>query len=217
MGFITGLDAINKAMDRPKPPADYQKTTWLRLADGESVKARFVNELDSDSPNFDEHRGLAVVVAEHTSPDDFRKKAVCTQDTDGRCFACEMDRKEPRKGWRSRLRYYTNVLVLPEDDKPFVTVWSQGVSTKSAFNLIREYAMDTGSVSNLVWKIKRNGQGTETSYVLMPGAPDQEPFDWSPYEYFNLEKVVREVPYSEQEAFYLGFEANAASSSTIDW
>jgi len=34
-----------------------------------------------------------------------------------------------------------------------------------------------------------------------------EPYNFSGVELFNLEKVVREVPYAEQENFYFGFDA----------
>ena len=221
MGFIKGLKAINEQLDRPKAASSGPKTAWLKLDDGESIKVRFPNELDDESPNYDESRGLAVVVAEHTNPKDFKKKAVCTMDDDGRCFGCEMHQRENNKKdykgqWRSRLRYYTNV-VVERDSGPEVAVWSQGVSTKSAFNILREQAMETGSISNVTWKMKRNGSGTETSYVLIPSAPDSEPYDWSNAELFDLEKVVRQVPYAAQEAFYLGFDADATTSTSIDW
>jgi hypothetical protein len=67
--------------------------------------------------------------------------------------------------------------------------------------------------------LKRQGTGTDTTYVLLPTVPDTEPFDWSGVEPFNLEKVVREVPYAEQEAFYLGFDApvGATSATNIEW
>lgn len=220
MSFIKGLKEINAVLDKPKQSGNYQKTKWLKLADGESVKVRFPNELDDESPNFDESRGVAVVVAEHTNPKDYTKKAVCTMDDDGRCFGCEMHQRENGKSeykgqWRPKLRYYTNVYV--EGDDPYVAVWSQGVSTKSAFNILREQAMETGSISNVSWKMKRNGERTETSYVLIPSAPDSEPYDWTGVELFDLEKVVRTVPYAEQEAFYLGFDADATTSASLDW
>ena len=61
----------------------------------------------------------------------------------------EMARKEPKSGWRARLRFYTNVLVDDGTEDPYVAVWSQGISKQSAFNTIREYALETGSISNL--------------------------------------------------------------------
>jgi hypothetical protein len=81
-----------------------------------------------------------------------------------------------------------------------------------------EYFDDTKGISNLDWKIKRNGQGTETSYTLLPKGPDTEPFDWSKHEAHDLNSVLREIPYAEQEAFYFGFDAPSITSSTnADW
>lgn len=217
MTIVKGLKNINALVDKPKSESTGIKVRWVKLADGQSAKIRFVNELDSDSANYSDDRGLAVVVSEHTNPKDYKRKAACTQETEGRCFGCEMARKEPKGGWRARLRFYTNVLVEDGLEDPYVAVWSQGISKQSAFNTIREYALETGSISNIVWKLKRNGQGTETNYTLIPSAPDAEPFDWSGKEPFNLDKVVREVPYPEQEAFYFGFDTPSATSTNIEW
>ena len=167
--------------------------------------------------HYDEKRGLALVVKEHTNPKDYKRKAVDTMDTEGRDWAEEMHRKDPKAGWRARLRFYTNVLIDDGLEDPYIAVWSQGISKQSAFNTIREYALETGSISNLEWKLKRNGQGTETNYTLIPSTPDSEPFKWDGHEFFNLEKVVREVPYPEQEAFYFGFDTPSVTATNIDW
>ena len=220
MGIVKGLKAMEKAIDAPRANMDSNglKVRWLKVEDNQSVKVRFINELDEDSPNYNESRDLAIVVSEHTNPKDYKRKAVCTMDSEGRCFGCEMARKEPKSGWRARLRFYTNLLVDDGIEDPYVAVWSQGVGKQSAFNTIREYVMDTGSVSNLTWRMKRQGSGTDTTYVLLPTGPDKEPFDWDGVEPFNLEKVVRELPYSEQESFYLGFDGPAsASNNNIEW
>jgi hypothetical protein len=88
----------------------------------------------------------------------------------------------------------------------------------SVFNTIREYALETGSVSNLAWKLKRNGQGTETNYTLIPSAPDTEPFTWDGVEPYPLEMALNKIPYAEQEAFYMGYDSPSSStSSNIDW
>jgi hypothetical protein len=219
MGIMKGLKAMEQAIDKPKSvEGTGPKVRWLKMDDGQSAKVRFVNELDADSPNYDEVRDLAIVVSEHTNPKDYKRKAVCTMDSEGRCYGCEMARKEPKGGWRARLRFYTNLLVDDGLEDRYVAVWSQGVGKQSAFNNVREYALETGSVSNLNWKLKRQGTGTDTTYVLLPSAPDTEPFDWSGVEPYNLEKVVRELPYAEQEAFYLGFDGPVSNSAAnIDW
>ena len=218
MSITRGLKDIGALVDKPKYENNGEKIRWVKLADGQSAKIRFVEELDEDSANYAEDRGLAIVVKEHTNPKDYKRKALDTMDTEGKDWAEEMNRKDPKAGWRARLRFYCNVVVDDGLEPPYVAVWSQGVSNQSAFNTLREYALETGSISNLEWKIKRNGQGTETSYTLLPTKPDSEPFNWDGIKPFNLDKVVRHVPYAEQEAFYLGFDqGSSVTSSNTDW
>ena len=218
MGVVKGLKNINALLDKPKYDETKAKVRWLKLADGQSVKIRFIEELDEDSPSYSEERGLALVVKEHTNPKDYRRKAVDTMDTEGRDWAEEMHRKDPKAGWRARMRFYCNVLVDDGLEDPYVAIWSMGVSKQSAFNTIREYAIDTGSISNVTWKVKRNGQGTETSYSIFPSTPDSEPFDWKDIRPFPLESALNKVPYAEQEAYYLGFDTPSGSSSaSMDW
>jgi hypothetical protein len=217
MSIVKGLKNINALLDKPKYEGSAIKVRWVKLADGQAAKIRFVEELDEDSASYNESRGLAVVVAEHTNPKDYKRKAACTIDTEGRCFGCEMARKEPKSGWKARMRFYCNVLVDDGLENPYIAVWSQGMSKQSAFNTIREYALETGSVSNIQWKLKRNGQGTETNYTLIPSKPDTEPFNWDGFEFHNLDKVVREVPYPEQESFFFGFDTPSVTSTNIEW
>jgi hypothetical protein len=217
MTIVKGLKNINALVDKPKYEGNGAKVRWLKLADGQSVKIRFIEELDEDSSNYNDKRGLALVVKEHTNPKDYKRRALDTMEAEGRDWAEEMHRKDPKAGWRARLRFYCNVLVEDGLEEPYVAVWAMGVSKQSAFNTIREYALETGSISNLTWKLKRNGQGTETSYTLIPGAPDKEPYDWSKVEPFPLEKALNKIPYAEQEAFYLGFDSPSTGSSNIEW
>lgn len=217
MSIVRGIKDINALLDKPKTESSGIKVRWVKLADGQSAKIRFLEELDEDSAHYSQDRGLAAVISEHTNPKDYKLKAACTMESTGRCFGCEMARKEPKSGWRARMRFYCNVIVDDGLEEPYVAVWSQGISKQSAFNTIREYALETGSVSNLQWKLKRNGQGTETNYTLIPSSPDAEPFKWEGYEPFNLDKVVREIPYPEQEAFYFGFGAPSTTATNTDW
>ena len=218
MSVVKGLANINALLDKPKYDSDKPRVKWLKLADGQSVKVRFLEELDEESANYSAERGLALVVKEHVNPKDYRRRAVDTMDSEGRDWAEEMHRKDPKAGWRGRLRFYCNVLVDDGIEEPYVAIWSMGVSKMSVFNTIREYAIETGSISSLVWKLKRSGQGTETSYTLIPSAPDTEPFDWSNIEPYPIEMALNNIPYAEQEAFYLGFDQPAATSaSNLDW
>lgn len=218
MSVVKGLKNINALLDKPKYDSDKPRVRWLKIADGQSIKIRFIEELDEDSAHYDAERGLSLVVKEHTNPKDYRRKAVDTMDTEGRDWAEEMHRKDPKAGWVGRLRFYCNVLVDDGLEDPYVAVWSIGVGKQSPFNTIRDYALETGSVSNLTWKLKRNGMGTETNYTLIPVGPDNEPFDWSTVKPFDLNLALNHVSYADQEAFYLGFDTpSVTSASNVDW
>ena len=218
MSVTKGLKAINALLDKPKYDGSQPKVRWLKLADGQSAKIRFVEELDEDSANYNADRGLALVVKEHTNPKDYKRKAVDTMESEGRDWAEEMHRKDVKAGWRARLRFYCNVLVDDGVEEPYVAIWSMGISKQSSFNTIREYALETGSISNVLWKLKRNGQGTETNYTLIPTAPDAEPFNWGEVKPYPLELALHKIPYAEQEAFYLGFDTPSTSTATnTDW
>ncbi len=85
-----------------------------------------------------------------------------------------------------------------------------------------EYAGEMGSITNLMWRIKRTGLKTETSYTIIPLAKDETPFDSSAIELYKLEETaVRDLPYAEQEAFFNGEggaeETESATSSSLDW
>ena len=75
-----------------------------------------------------------------------------------------------------------------------------------------------------MWRIKRSGTKTDTSYTIIPLAKDESTFDTSSLELFDLEtSAVRDLPYTEQEAFFAGEASNgeeqsrSASSGSVDW
>ena len=216
MSIVRGIKNIEAMLDKPKTTVANPKVRWLKIEDGQAVKIRFGNEIDEDSKDYDEKRGLAIVVSEHVNPSDYKRKAVCSMDDEGRCFGCEMHRKDMKAGWRPRLRFYTNVIVDDGNEDPYAAIWSMGVAKSATFDIIREYAAEGNSISGMTWKVKRNGKGTETSYALIPGQTDSEKFDWDGVELFPLEAAIRQVPYSEQESFYFGFD-NPSTSTDVDW
>ena len=115
--------------------------------------------------------------------------------------------------------------MLVDDGKedPYVAILSQGASGKAITPTLIEYAGEMGSISNLMWRIKRNGKGTDTSYTIIPLAKDESAFDSSSLELYELEKLaVRDMPYVDQEAFYNGDGAkeeseDSSTSSSVDW
>jgi hypothetical protein len=214
-GFKSLKEAKNEIDSRN---SEGPKGRWLKLDDGQKVKIRFLNELSGDSRNYNERLGQAVVVAEHTNPKDYRRKALCSMDDEGRCYGCEQNRKDPKAGWKAKLRFYTNVYAYDQEEN-YVAIWSQGVGPKSTTtNTISDFDDDTGSITNLVWSLRRNGTGTSTNYVLIPGAPDETPFDFESIEPFDLMKVAtRQVTYVDQEGFYMGLDVDNTASASVDW
>ena len=225
MGIVTGLAAMNKQMERPATTGETQKGRWLQLKDGQSLKIRFMQEIDADSPSYVEKAGLAFIAVEHTNPKDYKRKALCTIEDQGRCYGCEMHRRDPKAGWKGRSRFYANVLVDDGAEEPYVAIFSQGAGPKSATPEIINYAGETGSITNLNWKLKRTGEKTDTNYSIIPlPTADAKPIDLDKYELFDLQKTaVRDVQYSEQENFYLGITSDShdseasSTSSAVEW
>ena len=223
MGIVKGLKDLNKALDKPSySESDSTKGRWVKLEDGESVKIRFLQELDPDSPSYNEKNGLGFIANEHTNPKDYRRKALCSMDDQGKCFGCEQHRKDYKAGWKARARLYVNVLVDDGKEEPYVAILSQGASGKAITPTVIEYAGEMGSISNLMWRIKRSGTKTDTSYTIIPLQKDETAFDSSSLELYELEKVaVRDMPYTEQESFFSGQggneETNSSTSSDVSW
>jgi hypothetical protein len=143
-------------------------------------------------------------------------------ETEGRDWANEQHRKDPKAGWKARTRLYINVLVDDGKEEPYVAILSQGTSGKTITPTLIEYAGEMGSISNLMWRIKRSGSKTDTSYTIIPLAKDETPFDSSGLTLYDLEKTaVRHVPYAEQEAFYMGEsqdkEEASSTSNNLEW
>jgi hypothetical protein len=191
------------ARKRAAADDDGKKAVWFKLADGESKKVRFLQELDGDSPNYSEKNDLGFVAVEHTGPgaDGWKRRALCTAD-EGECYPCQK-RREDWENWKKPgTRLYINAVVNPGEDDEEVVIIAQGTSAKSITPNLLDYAGETGSITDRVWKIKRDGTGTDTSYTA--SAFDKKEFDKSveDYELHDLNKAVRNVPYEDQQAYF---------------
>ena len=163
MGIVKGLKGLNQVMDKPQSSGgDGTKARWVKLEDGESIKIRFLQELDPDSPTYDEKMGLGFIALEHTNPKDYRRKALCTMEDQGKCYGCEQHRKDYKAGWKGRSRLYINVLIDDGKEDPYVAILSQGSSGKTITPTLIEYAGEMGSITNLMWRVKRSGTKTNT-------------------------------------------------------
>lgn len=217
MGIVKGLAGINKQLEN-SGAGDRVKAKFLKLADGQSMKVRFLQELDPDSPHYNEEAGLGFLAIEHQSPADFRRRALCTMDDEGSCYGCEQYRAG-EKAFRQKSKLYINALVTLPDGTQEVQVLSQGNGPKSVTPALIEAAGDYGSITNREFKLKRTGAGqTDTSYTLIPQDKDEAAYNILQHELFDLEKVVFNVPLDKQQEYYDGgqFATAGASASTGD-
>lgn len=216
MGIVKGLAGINKQLDQGGGNSDRVKAKFFKLTDGQSAKVRFLQELDADSPHYNEQAGQGFLAVEHQSPSDFRRRALCTMADEGQCYGCAQYRAG-EKGFRQKSKLYVNVLVTLPDGTKEVQVLSQGNGPKSVTPALIEAAGDYGSITNREFKLKRTGAGqTDTSYTLIPQDKDDAPYDVSQHELFDLEKVVFQVPYEDQEEYYNGSFAAGGSTGAVE-
>lgn len=223
MGLVKGIDAISKLVDNSNKDYDDQpKAKWFKLDDGQSAKIRFLQEFDENSSGFNPEKGTVLVAIEHSSPENFRVKALCTAD-EGSCYGCEMNRKDralPKEkqqgGWYGKTALYANILVTPADGDPYVAILRQGIGPKSITPTLIEISNEYGSITENQFRIKRNGGGfnnTSYSLVVLPNKADE---DVSQYELYNLEEIcTRNIPYEEQPKFY-GVETEESAGTSED-
>ena len=226
MGIVRGLSALNQQMEKTEYSDEGQKGTWLKINDNQSVKIRFMQEIDPNSENYNDKAGSAFIAVEHSNPGDYKRKSLCSIEDQGRCFGCEMHRRDPKAKWGGKKRFYANVIVDDGNKEPYVAILSQGLGPKAITESVIAWAGETGSITNTNWKVKRTGSGaTDTSYSAIPlPTANIAPIDFAKYELFDLEKTaVRDVPYAEQEAFYFGTvsesssEKETSTSTSVDW
>ncbi len=216
--------------------ADRTKIEWFGLGNKKKkpVKVRFLQEFTEDSPNYDSTRGKISFLVEHTSPHNFLRRAECSYDSEGRCFACEMNKIETeftgkdgqtkKYPWKQQTNMYT--WVVTEDGE--VQLLSRP-APGSFFDAVHEFAMEQGkgSITQHEFKISKGPQRND-KWGLMPML---EPT----FEIPEIEKLVdietqvaRKVPYAEQKKFYMPEEdvqepsitsvpQSQAKSDNFDW
>ena len=197
MGFITGLAELDKSLAESNDFPDRQKTVWVKLADGESVKVTPLQEFDTGSPNYSEKNGLAVTNLEHANPDHFQYHASCTAD-EGSCYGCE-------QGWWQKRVLYINVLVEKAGEEPYVAVLSRGFSTKGSIaNDLRAIAADEDfdySITDKTFKLTRTGSDKKTSYSIQQ-LPKAKKVNVEDYDLWDLEQAPFKVEPEKQERYY---------------
>lgn len=194
-----GLSALNKI--RKIKEQNTGGARYLKVDDGKRVKLRFLQELDEDSDNYSEKNGQPLIITEHQPIDKlgYLRKFQCTIE-DGNCYGCEQAAKVDKK-WKGKGALYANVLVTdPKEDEPYVAIFRTGVYEKNdVLNQMIFVAEEYGSITNRDFYYSRSGTGMKTVYTL--NSLDPKEHDVEQYELFDLESLVKKVPYEEQEAY----------------
>lgn len=203
-GVLTGLKNLKQVADNSNQK---NGSSFLTIKDGQGVTLRFVQELDPQGKLYDEGRGLAISVFEHTNPDDFSQRFLCTMEEEGKCYGCERVVTNPK--WKRRSRLFISAFVKEDNACKII---GTGFSAKGVGGALIEYAEDFGTVCDRWYKLKRTGEGLKTSYSLYPR--DVSDFDFETVEANNLEHLAKYRTYEEVAALISGVDV---SPPTEEW
>jgi hypothetical protein len=204
MTFIEGIAGFEAALKKEKRE-ERPKLDYLILKDGDSAMIQPLQEIDPNSPAYNEEKGLGFLVYVHQSPYNWKRTAMCTMESQGRCLGCELNNKDidPKTGkpraWYPRKKFYINVVDL--GDKSVKVLSTSGASPILA-SLI-EFYKENGPISQAVFKIARSGASKDdTIYSLTPSFRG-EPVDLTEFEPQDARAGgVPEIPYDRQANFY---------------
>ena len=216
MGVLTGLAAFKNDLEG----SGGGKIKYLKLKAGQTVKMWFLDDFDKGTPATEAGAGVVVMIKEHQAGKNYRIKAQCTKESEGRCYGCEQALAQPKQGWGVKKRVYANVLIDDGTQEPYVAVWNIATQKNAAWELFLEEYLDNGTVAATPWRVKRAGEGTDTTYIVKQLAGP--PADFSEHERFDLSEITVLVPYDQQAEHYSkvwGEEAEAApvADATDEW
>lgn len=202
---LAALQQYQQEQEEKEAARNRPKANWLNgkiLADaGGSLTGRFLQELDEDSPNYDPEKGVGFIAVEHQAPgnEGYKRRGLCTLESEGECYACERHKQNYQEGWRQRSNLYINFAAVVDGElKVFVV--ARNANSTFAKSLIQE-TVDEGSITDANYRITKTGTGTKTEWLLK--RVKGEPIDVSSVEPWDLDEVaLREVEYAKQADYY---------------
>lgn len=214
---LKGLAAIKRYQQEQKEKAEAAnrpKADWFKWPKGVSVATvLFLQEMDEGAAGYKEDRGLGFIVVEHQAPgpDGFKRRANCTIESEGECYACERHSQDYKEGWRQRTNLYINALVdFNNGEGPKPVVISRNANSSFVQALIEE-AVEENTITAANYRITKVGEGTTTQWLLK-GLKDR--FDDEKVEVFDLEETaIRVVPYEKQADYYGAVYSGPAESA----
>lgn len=230
MGTLKGLAAIRAYTEKQAQSAKERedrlntpKVEYLNLTDGQSVRVRFLQEMDAESENYDKSRGTGTLAVEHVVfVKSLRRmyRATCTIEDEGRCYGCEKSRAGDKE-YAQKRNYYINALVdFVDGEKPKTMIISRGMGSTFFAQLFEE--AEEGSLTESNYKITRRGSGTDTKWLLKP--LKDEPLDDSDAIVHDIDdeknSIIRSYPYegttekASQEQYFNGETYNDTKSDS---
>jgi len=179
---------------------DRPKVDYFSLTNNNPARIRFLQELDTESKNYDPARGSAYFSVEHTSPHNFKQRAECTYETEGRCFACEMATEEPDKGWWQKTNMYIQVFDAKDESVKVLSRPALGTFLESLYGWAEDE--NDGSIVGPTFKITK-GANKKDPWVVMPTNRELEVPEASLAQMVDLSKIGFKVEYDKQKKFYL--------------
>jgi hypothetical protein len=201
------LKDILKKKEEMDERANRPQVQWFSLSKKNPVLVRFLQELDSDSPNFDSKFGSVLFLDEHTSPYNYKRRATCTFDSEGRCFACEMTREEREivdedgnkrfNPWGKKTNLY--IQVVTEDGE--VQVLSRPAPGAFFDLLLEEFNEGGESITGRTFRISKGAKKSDPWQLREKRDVELDiPDD---VELVDLQAAVeRKIPYEDQKKFY---------------
>ncbi len=198
--MTTLADILKKKQERSER-AERPKVTYFSLTNNNPARIAFLQELDPDAPNYNAAHGSALFLVEHVSPEDFKRKALCTIESEGRCFGCEMNQEEPKGDWWAKTNMYVQVLDAKDNKIKVLSRPAPG----TFFNPLFEWSQDEndGSVMGATLKISKP-EGKQASWTFVPTRNVLEVPDSIFAELVDLEAAIGfKVEYDKQRNYYL--------------
>jgi hypothetical protein len=229
---------LNDVLRRKRQQQDAQdrpKAEWFGVGGKHKnpVKVRFLQEFSEDSPSYDSTLGKILFLAEHTSPYDFKRRAECTFDSEGRCFACEMNKIETKGTYNGEEKNYpwsqkTNMYTWVATEDGELKVLSRP-APGTFFDQLHDFSEDDGegSITKHEFKISKGAAKNDKWSLSVQLKTSFELPDLS--EVPDIESAVgRKISYEEQKKFYIpepkedqepqiSQAPSAKSESNFDW
>jgi hypothetical protein len=140
--------------------APRKRANYFALADGGTATVRFLQEVDEASPNYHKEAGLATMalICNPPSADGFKFKYVVPPELMNRVG-----------DWVFKTRLLINVLVDDGKGNEEVQLWD---ASKAVARQLLEFNNEDGTITDKMFRIKRSGKSTDTTYILMPKQDD---------------------------------------------